>query len=143
VHDRSATQLEIPAQRSGGGFIDQNVPADGYILEIPSSLYAFLSGRKQAAKLDYFSVIDSRLWDETREIEHIKQNNPQYALVRTDMGWQLDWHRNFPHLERYLGETFAPHAQFGPVQVLRRREAQLGTRRSRHRREEASGGGRR
>ena len=45
-------------------FVNQSIPEDGYILEIPGSLYAFLTGRRQAASLDYFFLLDGTMWDD-------------------------------------------------------------------------------
>ena len=52
------------------------------MLEIPGSLHSFLTGRRQAARLDYFYFLNGALWDEERELEAIRRTNPPFALVR-------------------------------------------------------------
>jgi hypothetical protein len=98
-------------------FINQNVPEDGYILEIPGSLYSFLSGRRQAARLDYFWVLDGRLWDEERELELIRRNNPRIALVRTGLP---DWRSAFPKISNYVDNNYVPYGNVGQVWILKR-----------------------
>ncbi len=86
-------------------FVNRNVPEDHYILEIPSSLYCFLTGRRQAASLDYFYVVDSEIWDEDREIDIIRGHDPIYALVREDYS---NWRTSFPKLSDYVDANFEP-----------------------------------
>jgi hypothetical protein len=99
-------------------FVNQNVPEDGYILEIPGSLYSFLSGRQQAARLDYFFVLDGTVWDEERELELIKRNNPRVALVRMDFP---NWSTDFPKISNYVGNNYVPYGREGQVLMLKRR----------------------
>jgi Dolichyl-phosphate-mannose-protein mannosyltransferase len=99
-------------------FVNRHVPKDGYVLEIPGSLYCFLTGRRQAARLDYFFVLDSGIWDENREIELISAHDPTYALVRTDFP---EWRKGFPNLARFVDATFEPRRELGPVEVLKKR----------------------
>jgi hypothetical protein len=99
-------------------FINEHVPEGGYILEIPGSLYAFLTGRRQAARLDYFYIIDGTLWDEEQEIEAIRRHEPRFAFVRST---QPSWRRSFPRLNQYLNVTYAPYAILPGAVVLERR----------------------
>jgi hypothetical protein len=99
-------------------FVNRHVPEDGYILEIPGSLYCFLTGRRQAANLDYFYVLDGKLWGEEREIEAIRRRDPSHVLVRSDyVGWQ----KTFPKLAAFVAATFEPDRELGPVKVLKKR----------------------
>jgi len=100
-------------------FVEANVPPGGYVLEIPGSLYAFLTGRRQAARLDYFYLVDGSVWDETREIEAIQRRNPRFALVR---GGIPLWRNDFPALSRFLDEHYVLQQKLGVVRVFRRRD---------------------
>ncbi len=101
-------------------FVNAHVPADGYILEIPSSLYCFLTGRRQAARLDYFFVLDGEIWDEDREIAAIRRHDPTYALLRID---SAKWREAFPKLSEFVDATFESHEKLGMVEVLKKRTA--------------------
>jgi hypothetical protein len=101
-------------------FVDGHVPEDGYILEIPSSLYCFLTGRRQAASLDYFHVLDGTIWDEEREIDAIRRHDPTYALVRADF---TKWRKAFPKLDKFVEATFEPDQRVGPVEIFKKRTA--------------------
>ena len=102
-------------------FITDNVPPDGYILEIPSSLCTFLTGRRQAARLDHFLPKIRPAWDARREIDIIQKRKPLYVIERTD-GWIWDWRRGFPEVDRYVREHFRPHRRFGPIAIWARKE---------------------
>ena len=99
-------------------FVNQNVPKDGYILEIPGSLYSFFSGRRQAARLDYFFILDGRMWDEDRELALIRSNNPRVALVRMD---SPDWCAAFPKVFDYVSNNYVLYDTAGQVAMLKRR----------------------
>lgn len=103
-------------------FVNRHVPEHGYILEIPSSLYCFLTGRRQAASLDYFFVLDAEIWDEDREIDAIRRHDPTYALVRADF---QDWRKAFPKLDKFVDATFEPHRKLGSVEVLKKRTTRV------------------
>ena len=109
----SASQIQLIID-----FVNQNVPEDGYILEIPGSLYSFLSGRRQAARLDYFFVLDGILWDEERELALIRRHNPRVALVRMGLP---DWHTAFPKITNYVVNNYVPYGRVGQVWILKRR----------------------
>jgi len=99
-------------------FVNGHVPENGYILEIPSSLYCFLTGRRQAASLDYFFTIDAEIWDEDREIDAIRRHDPTYALVLADFP---NWRMAFPKLGKFVDATFEPDRNLGAVDVLKKR----------------------
>jgi hypothetical protein len=95
-------------------FINANVAEEAAILEIPSSFYAFVSGRRQAAQLDYFFVIDGELWDEERDLAAIRSRDPTYAFLQS-------WPTAFPKIDAYLRSTYAPVTRIGNVTVLKKR----------------------
>lgn len=99
-------------------FIERHVPAGGYVLEVPGSLYCFLSGRRQAARLDYFFVLDAGIWDEDREIEAIRRHDPTYALVRIDA---QQWREAFPKVSAFVDDAFEPDGRVGRVEILKKR----------------------
>ena len=101
-------------------FVNENVPPDAFILEIPSSFYSFITGRRQAAQLDYFFALDSTIWDEDREIASIRRNDPEYALVRKG---DPKWQDGFPKVSRFVWENFVHHRRFGDVTILKKRES--------------------
>jgi hypothetical protein len=102
-------------------FVNQHVPAGGYVLEIPTSLYCFLTGRRQAARLDYFYVINGTLWDEQQEIETIRNHDPQYAIVRDGLG--AGWREDFPQVSSYVDATYKPYLKLERLMILKKRDA--------------------
>jgi hypothetical protein len=96
-------------------FINANVEPGGYILEIPGSLYAFLTGRRQAARLDYFFLLDGTLWDESREIAAIKRHAPRFAFL---MRGTSIWEWFFPKVTRFVQKAYVPYAKLGKIDVL-------------------------
>jgi hypothetical protein len=81
-------------------------------------LYCFLTGRRQAARLDYFFVLDAEIWDEEREIAAIHSHDPTYALV---WAGSANWRKAFPKLSKFVDATFEPHEKLGMVEVLKKR----------------------
>ncbi len=102
-------------------FINQHVPAGGYVLEIPTSLYCFLTGRRQAARLDYFYVINGTIWDEQQEIETIRNHDPKYAIVRE--GLSEGWRKDFPQVSSYVDATYKPYLKLETAMILKKRDA--------------------
>ena len=101
-------------------FIKKRVPVDGFILEIPSSLFCFLSGRRQASTLDYYYWLNASLWDEAQEIRDIEANAPLYAIVHK-AAYLYHLQPNFPRISHYLRSTYVPFWQSGSFQILKRR----------------------
>ncbi|MCH2173373.1 glycosyltransferase family 39 protein [Myxococcota bacterium] len=120
--DRLDTPVEIGSHatvQSVVNFVNANVPPDGYILELPGSFYAFATGRRQAARLDYFHVLDNEIWDEMGEIRSIEKHAPDWALVSAR---DLRWRRLFPNLALHVDVNYELHSTLGFVRVFKRRE---------------------
>jgi hypothetical protein len=108
-------------------FVNQNVPEDGCILEIPGSLFAFLANRQQASHLDYFFSIDGTLWDEESEILAIERNNPHFAFLWTEKSYLPYFSRAFPKITNWLNKNYVPYSRIGPILVLIKRNGPRNT----------------
>src|SRR5574338_11031 len=105
-------------------FVARYVPEDEAILEVPGSFYSFVTGHPQAARLDYFWILDAATWDEAREIETIRRKDPTYAFVREEP-FTSDWRALFPAVARFVDASYVPVAKLGYVTVLRKRSSPL------------------
>ena len=120
LDDRSATTFQQVVD-----FVEENVPTEDYILEIPTSFFTFLTGRRQAAQLDYFFALDSTIWDEDREIEIIRRRNPRYAfLYNTGGNNSIVWLNRYPKIRRFLTKNYRLHRNLGMVTVWIRRHSE-------------------
>jgi hypothetical protein len=118
--DVPVERRSVPELQQVIDFVNRHVPEDGYVLELPGSLYCFLTGRRQAANLDYFYVLDDEIWDEEGEIEAIRRRDPTYALVRSDF---IGWQRAFPKLARFVDAHFELDWSLGRVEIFKKRTA--------------------
>jgi hypothetical protein len=120
LRDTNVTEL----QNSASGDVPMQPRAAAQTQQVIDFVNShFLTGRRQAASLDYFYALDAEIWPEEREIDAILRHDPDYALVRSDFPY---WRQAFPRLARFVDRNFEPHQMLGPVQVLRKRTAHGG-----------------
>lgn len=100
--------------------IEKSVPPDACMLEIPSSFFTFLTGRRQAARMDYLAGFHRPSWNARRELEFIERNHPLYVVERVD-GDFWDWRASYPELDGYVRASFEPRRRLGPVQIWKRK----------------------
>ena len=99
-------------------FVNAETEPGEAVLEIPGSLIVFLTARTQAARLDYFAVVDGLLWDEEAELRHLRRRRPRWAFVTAG---GLGWRQSFPRISAWFDAEFELHRRLGLTGIYRRR----------------------